>query len=390
MSLAIPNFFDIRSQIAANFVAVFGNELNTDSNSTTGELIDLISNSFLQLYQLLQAVDLNGYVQQAQGQSLDNLLALINVFRPQGTQTVIPNVTLTGTPGTLIPAGSQAATASGNIFYSANDATIGVGGTALVNFIAQSVGSIIVESNQLNTIITVIPGWSAVVNGSAGIPGLNAVPDSTLRANLPKLVNQYSLGYLGNIKAKIYSNTSVIDAFIYENDKSVVSPPPYNSPNNSLWIILYYEDATQEDLIANAIFNSKAAVSTYSSGLYPQVTKSVTDISGNPHDITWNRAVTVPLYIEVQLVETSQLTVDIFLLIRNTLINYIKDVHKIGQILYYNRFLSSITNLNKNIEIENFWVSTVNPPNSSNNVDLVPNFYQIYTLKPENINITLL
>lgn len=390
MSIAIPTFFEIRDQISNLLISVFGTDLNTEPNSPTGQQIDLLSNSYLQLYQLLQAVDLNGYAQQAQGQSLDNLLALINVFRPQGTKTVVPNVTVTGTPGTIIPVGSFAQTSSGNLFYSGAQVTIPGSGTDLVDFYAETVGAIAVEANQLNQIVTVIPGWVSVNNGSEGVTGEDTVSDKQLRENLPKLVNQYSMGYLGSIQASIYQNTSVLDVFIYENDLPTVSPPPFNSPNNSLWIILYYEDESEEQKIAESIFNSKAAVATYSSNDSTQIIKQVEDISGTSHDVSWNRATKVPLYISVRLFTDSQLTIDASVLIKQTLVDYIKETHKIGAILFYSRLLCSIAEIDDNIEVEDLWVSTINPPTAADTVDVVPSFNEIFTLDENDIEIILL
>jgi uncharacterized phage protein gp47/JayE len=387
MSIIVPDFLSIRSQIANNLISVFGLDLNVASNSPTGQIIDLIANSYLQLWQKLQAVDTNGNAQQAQGQSLDNLLTLINVFRDNGTKTKILNVTLSGTPGTIIEAGSFCSTSSGNRFYTASSVSIGLFGIVIVDFFAEFPGAIVVKAHELNTIATMIPGWNAVDNGSDGITGLAKVPDSTLRANIPKLVNQYSLGYMGVLYAKIYQNSSVINAFVYENDRTTVSPPPYFSPPNTLWAILFYEDSTQEQQIANSILAGKSAVSMYSKTTATQVIKYANDMNGLPHLITWNRAVIVPLYVTVKVLVSSQLTIDVSVVIKDLLIKYILENRRISITLFWTKFLCSISDVDPAVVIENFWVSKTFPPTSADVIDVPLNFDEIFDLVEQNITI---
>jgi hypothetical protein len=389
LSINIPDFLQIRTQVANKYNRVFGDDLNTSPNSPTGEIIDEISNSYLQLFQLAQAVDLSALANQSQGQTLDDLLSLINVSRPVGTQTIIPNVTLSGTEGTIIPAGSLAKTSSGNIFYSASDVELNEFGTGLTDFYAQELGAIVVAQHELNTIVTEIDGWEDVLNGSAGFTGSDTFKDSQLRRRLPQLVNQYSLGYQGAIRARVFQNTAVIDVEIIENDTFEPLPPPYESPAHSLWLIIYYKDETQEQDIADSIFLSKSAVGVYSENNARQVIKTSNDINGRPHQISWNKAQELALFVTVTITATSQLTTNVVELIKETLSNYINESPKIGHTLYYNRFLCSIADIDDEIQVESLWVTTTPPPNDTNIVDIVPQFYEVFTLNKDDVEVIL-
>lgn len=106
----------------------------------------------------------------AGGVFLDALLALTGIQRSAATQTLVTNVTLTGVAGTVISAGTLAATATGDQFASLSTVTLGGGGTATVNFASVVFGAIPCAGSELNVVVSNILGWETVTNNASGTP----------------------------------------------------------------------------------------------------------------------------------------------------------------------------------------------------------------------------
>lgn len=394
--IQIPNIYTIIAEATAAIESIPGlADLDVDPSSPTGQLINVLSNLLLQLYLLLGGVYSASRVSQAQQQALRELLALLNVYDQGGTQTIIPGVTLTGANTTVIAAGSLAQDSVGNLFYSANDVTIS-GTTATVDFYAQNNGAIVVAVGALNVIATPIAGWTAVNNTLAGVTGQASLPDSYLRQLHANLTNQFSLGYIGAVEAAIYQNPAVLDINTIENDTGTDAPGPTNVPAHSFLFIIHYNDTTQEQAIAESIFRAKGAPGTFSNTDGTEVSKTVTDISGNPHTITWNKATQVPIYIIVNIAEDSEVSIDSQDVITQALLDYVNgnianDVlaaARIGGKLIYSRLLACIANIDPNVNVETFFIGTAPTPTGTS--DLSALFTQIFTLSDTNITVNII
>lgn len=388
MSVIIPTVSEIRANIAAQFIAAYGTDLDISGDTPDGQLISNISESYYQLYQLLQAVYNNSKIYFAQDQALDDLLVLNNIPRLEGTQSVCYSCLLTGTDGTVIPAGSEATSSSGNNFYSAFDATIS-GTTAVVDFISDEIGSIKCSSGQLNAISTPVTGWSAINNPTDAVVGKDKQTDSASRARFLGLIGQYSLGYVGVIKSLVLAVVGVNDAFPYNNATGDVSPDPYSTPANSIAVLVDYVDETIEDAIAQAIFSGKPPVSLAAFADGTLITKTVQDAAGIDQTIRFSRAVKVDLYVDIILTETSQTGTDIETIIKTIVSDYINMNSRINQKLIYTKVVGTVSNIDTRIEIEHFYISTNSTPTSDDIVDIQPNYYQIFILNPANITISV-
>lgn len=384
-NIVIPTLQTITANLTAGTLSVFP-DADTSPDSPMGQLIEVLALDFYNQYQDLEAAYNSQSVTTAQDEDLDFLYANINVYRQNGTFSTISGVTLTGTDTTVIPAGSVCATASGNLFHSTEDATIS-GTTATVDFVSNTLGNIPVAVGELNTIVTPIAGWSAVTNPTAAIAGLSVQTDASLRQDGQNLINQFSLGYLGVIKAAIFKVPSVVDVQILENDTgSTASPIPI--PPNTFDIIVDYSDLSQNLPMANSIFTAKGAAGTYADGSLTIETQSVTDIAGQPHTITWNKATQTQIYIDVSLNEISYYGVDITTVIQNNLVNYVNEVHRIGGLLVWSKVLAQIATIDTGILIETMTMGT--SPSPVDSLDLQADLGEIFYLEAGNINVTVL
>ena len=124
-------------------------------------------------------------------------LASLNHIIPKAATKSTITGTLTGVPGSTIPAGSRAATDAGDIFITDQDVTImlvGNVGTANTLFIAMETGPVPVPANSLNNIITSVDGWTRIANATAGVVGKPEESTVTFKERAQRLTARNSLG----------------------------------------------------------------------------------------------------------------------------------------------------------------------------------------------------
>ena len=129
---------EIKLEIEQEIVTLFG-EVNLEPDSVFGQLVGIISNSFAELYQDAENVYFSQYPATAVGVSLDNVAALVGVFRLGATRSRV-TAALTGVQNTNIPAGSQVSIQeTGEIFTNPNRISINASNAITVNFEIESV-----------------------------------------------------------------------------------------------------------------------------------------------------------------------------------------------------------------------------------------------------------
>ena len=161
-------------------------------------------------------------------------------------------------------------------------------------FTAENFGPIDVSVGAITQIVSTLTGWNSVYNIVAGNVGRNLETDDELRLRYNTGVYQLGAATLEPIKANIQQNVAGITALeVYENDTDTVDAD--GRVPHSIEVIAYGGDPVE---IATQIFLTKAAgIDTNGT-----VTVVVTDSSGYPHNIHFNRP--TPAYIWVNVTVT--------------------------------------------------------------------------------------
>lgn len=153
-------------------------------------------------------------------------------------------------------------------------------------------GPIPAEVGELNTIITLVPGWNTVSNLQAASLGRLAETDAELRERYKSGV--YALGAAtlpalqANLEARVAGVTSVK---VFENDTDAVDT--VGRPPHSIHVVA---EGGLDTEIAAAIFNYKAAgIDTYGA-----IEIDVLDAEGVAHEIRFDRP--TPLYVWITAV----------------------------------------------------------------------------------------
>jgi hypothetical protein len=156
----------------------------------------------------------------AGGVFLDALMALTGISRNVQQPTVVPNVTVTGVAGTIIPIGAQAQTAAGDIFQLTAATTIPSGGSTTANFQSVEYGPIPCAENALNVIVTGVIGWESVTNGTGGTLGSTTQSDQAARAYRLNTLGFQGLSLAAAITSALYAVPGVTSLSFLENYNS--------------------------------------------------------------------------------------------------------------------------------------------------------------------------
>ncbi len=251
----------------------------------------------------------------AGGIFLDALGMLTNVQRQAASYTLVPSVTLTGAPTTIVPEGSQASLGvGGEIFQSLSTVTLDDNGKATVDFQALNSGAIAVMSGQLNAILpNQVLGWEAVNNTAAGEIGASTQSDIAFRLYRKKTLASQGSASLAAMYAGVAQVKGVLGVFGQENPTSTALT--LNGVNMSPHSFYFCVDGGLDGDVANALFAKKSGGAAYVNGA-PGATPVSVVIPYNPTEITgtvtytilFDRPEEIPVLAQVVVKDTSSIS----------------------------------------------------------------------------------
>ena len=150
------------------------------------------------------------------GIQLDNAAVGFQLTRRAATRST-GTVTLTGTAGTTIPAGSEVQSTNGDVFVTDAEVTIPSAGTVNVAVTADEFGVVQASAATITTIVDARPGWTAVTNAAAVMVGRDAEADSAFRARIREARDRNGFGYLAAIRGRLLSVDGVTHVAVLDN-----------------------------------------------------------------------------------------------------------------------------------------------------------------------------
>lgn len=226
------------------------------------------------------------------GVELDTLSALTGTMRIEGSQSQT-TVTLTGTAGTPVPAGSRIKTNGQTVTTWSLDSDVTLPGTTTATCL--TLGPTQLTIGELSVIVDTVGGWQGVTNTTVATLGTNAESDASLRLRRKQLVALSGNNQVDSMIAQIYTVDGVTRVKIYENDTRVIDTN--NQPGNSLAVIV--EGGIDAD-VAMAIYLKKnpgvALVSLGNNATVILVTSP--KYPSNTKNITFSR----PIYVDMNIV----------------------------------------------------------------------------------------
>lgn len=170
---------EYRSLLEDRFRESLGADLDLAPETPQGQIIGIVALALTEadeaVVQTGQALD----VVTAIGVQLDDLGSLLQIARDPATRSTA-TITVTGTVGTQIPAGSRVQNEAGAVFETTAAAVIATGGTDIA-VRALETGPVAAAAGSLTEIVTLVPGWETSTNASPAEPGRAVQSDADYR-----------------------------------------------------------------------------------------------------------------------------------------------------------------------------------------------------------------
>ncbi len=311
----IKTLDEIKQEMDAALRAVFGAQINTSAQSVFGQLIGIFAEREALLWELLADIYNAQYPATAEDISLDLAAALTGHVRLPARAGIIEDVQLSGTVGTVVPAGVVFSVADNPDarFKTEQQVTIGAGGTIEADCIALETGPVEVQPGTLTRIDTPIAGLDAVTNPNAAITGRDLETDAELRIRRNGNLQFSRSGPVEAIRSAILAlnddttKTAIEHVVVFENYS--LATDARGLPGKSFEAVIYQAGASTErdQEIAETIFlkAKPAGIEPYGS-----VSVQVTDSQGFGHTCWFTRPTQVPIYLELDLSVTADYPAD--------------------------------------------------------------------------------
>lgn len=279
-------------ELNAEVKSIFGDNFNVSSESPDGQINGIISESNANLWEIAEESYNAFNPSSATGVTLSNLVQLNGITRLPSTPSRV-QLSLTGTPGIVIPINSLVSTSDTSDQFSTElEVTLDGAGNGSVFASALIVGPILALSGTVTKIDTPITGWASVTNLTDAQVGTNEETDVELRARRERSVARDAQAIIDAIYAGVANVPGVTQTTVLENDTNLTDSN--GIPPHSFHVIVVGGVDVE---IANVIWLKKpAGILSFGS-----TTTQILDSQGIPHNISFSRPTTVDIYVEVDL-----------------------------------------------------------------------------------------
>ena len=307
--LQIKSFNEVKEDLTTGFRNIYGNDINVDSNSPDGQLINIVAQAIIDLLELIQQTYNSFDPDLAIGKTLDERVALNNIKRKGGTYSYT-NIAVTTTAActlnglNTVDAENAFAVSDnqGNQWVLTATQTPATAGTYTYAFRAKEIGAVESLPNTITTIVTSVVGVSAVNNPAALTrKGEDTETDSELKARRKESKGIATQGYREALKAALLNTEDVTYAQVYENEGN--STDADGIPGHSIWVIV--QGGTDAN-VAQVIYQRRNG----GCGMKGNTTYNITQEEGTVFQVAWDRPSTTSAYIEFDITPIVAHTVD--------------------------------------------------------------------------------
>jgi uncharacterized phage protein gp47/JayE len=287
--LHIPSYIDIRDDLLAQFRQIYGDDLYLENDSQDYQMISAFASKTYDTMLLLQIVYNNHSPKTAVGTALSSLVKLNGIARkPASYSTCV--LTLTGTVGTVIAAGSVKDD-SGNIWNLPANTTL-TGATTEVTAQCATLGAVEAVPGTITKINTPQAGWISVTNEVPAVVGQPIELDEELRGRQPISGAIPSQNMVDSTIAGIASIEGVKRYKVYDNDTNITDPN--GIPGHTMASVV--EGGLDADVAAQIYLRKGPGSGTYGSS-----SATYTNSSGIDTVIRFSRPIYTSVDVAVQV-----------------------------------------------------------------------------------------
>lgn len=298
--LTIDDLATLVAQLTQQMQAIYGSDINVDSNSPDGQLINIFCQTAEDTLELINSVYNSFGFMTAYGTVLDQRLAILGMARKQGTQTTTPvlvtvnqALTLYGTDQTAQPVYTLV-DQTGNRWQLVATHVFSGSGSASLTFEAVTIGPIGVTANTITQQVTTVLGVTSVNNPttSGSVIGVAEENDTQFKIRAAQSFALASTGPADAVEAALDNIADVTDALVVENDTGGIVG---GVPAHSIWCIVAGGTSAE---IGQAIYSKKMP----GCGMKGSQSYVVTRPNGTTFTAQWDNALSENLYIKFNII----------------------------------------------------------------------------------------
>lgn len=288
---------ELVSEFTADMEAIYGSDINLDSDTPDGQMMNIFIQAVLDVLDLLTQVYNMFDPDNAIGTVLDQRVAINGIQRQAGTFTITDITVVTSQALNLFgldQSDEEIFTIQDNAGNEFQLETTQLGvtpGSHSYSFRSAVPGAVLTIPNTITIPVTVVLGVTSVNNPSvATVIGLNEESDAALKIRRQLSVSIASQGYLAGLRAALLNISGITDAFIYENTDDTADSD--GVPGHSIWVIVRGTYTAQ--LVAEAIYSKRNA----GCGMFGDIDYVITQVDDTPFVVKWDDVESEDLYIK--------------------------------------------------------------------------------------------
>ena len=307
---------DIKETVQNEFKGALGDNLSLEDSTPQGRLIDIETDARVSVLENNAMLANSFNVMMAYGTFLDAILANFGLYREGATSSSVVAV-VSGVPGTVIPANSQASTSSGVVFYAENQITIPDGGTTSATFLSLETGEIACAANSLTRIIDGTFGWETINNPSPAVLGTEKESDASVKTRYLQSGLYTGATLVADYQNAVNKVANVKSTYFYDNDTSeTVTIDGVNINAHSIYCCV---DGGNADDVAQALFSRKSPGCGYTGNTKVNVTDSIANAT---YEVSFDFATQVPIYASITVSTGTAAAPDLEATIKQAFIDY--------------------------------------------------------------------
>ncbi len=288
----LPTYQDRLDAMVSSYQSIFGQEAGLEISSPDYQLLSVFARALDDLSQSVLVDFYSRNPRYANGTGLDLLMPLFGLHREGATYSTVL-LTLSGTPGAVLPSAPEAMDDAGNIWRCRTAGiTLNGEGSAVVEAVCGTPGAVAAAVGAVHRLVSPVPGLSAAVNRTAATPGREAESDASCRKRLRLAAAAPEMSTLEGLKASLRAVSGVQALEVYENDTDAADE--HGIPGHSICVVAAGGLTTA---LAQIIFRKKAP----GIGTHGTVSSNVRDTWGISHTVKLMRAVQTPVALSIEL-----------------------------------------------------------------------------------------
>jgi uncharacterized phage protein gp47/JayE len=294
--LAVKSVTEIINDLTLAMQEIYGADINLDSDSPDGQLLNIYAQAAADNLELLADVYNSFSPSGAYGTILDQRMALNGLARHQGTFTLIP-LSVTVTQALTLPGQDTAqpftvSDNAGNQYQLVASHSFGAAGTTVLTFACTVMGLITPALNTITNQVTAVLGVTSVNNPTAPLAlGVREETDSEFKIRHARSFALAATGPADSVQAALANIPSVTDAYVVEN---ATAGTVGGVAANTIWCIV--TGGTDAE-IAQAIYAKKGL----GCGMKGAKSHVITRPNGTGFTAKWDASLTQRLYAKFEL-----------------------------------------------------------------------------------------